>query len=219
MEEELPAWMSDVFSEARLRAYTDFTGGDRTAALRLYWWNVEASAALFGPFHCLEVALRNAVHDRLAEFHGRPDWWTVAPLRSGGLRKVDEARRACQGRGKSGTPDEIVAELSFGFWRQLLTRWNSRDFWVPVVHKAFPGYQGRRDVLDDQVLSLVLLRNRIMHHEPIHHRDLREDHAKLYRIMGYVNQDLAKEIRSMDRFPAVLAAKRDALRGRRPPRF
>ncbi|WP_318208482.1 MULTISPECIES: hypothetical protein [unclassified Streptomyces] len=219
MEHELPAWMPEVFSEARLRAYTEFTKGDHVAAVRLYWWNVEASAALFGPFHCLEVALRNGVHRRLSDFHGRPDWWAVARLGTGGLRKVDEARRVCRDRGKAGTPDEIVAELSFGFWRQLLTRRNDRDFWVPSVHKAFPGYKGSRGALDDSVHSLVLLRNRIMHHEPIHHRDLRADHHKLYRVMGYVNEDLAREIRSMDRFPAILADRTRVLRGHRPPRF
>ncbi|MGJ7415025.1 hypothetical protein AB9128_04065 [Streptomyces cinereoruber] len=218
-DDDLPAWMSEAFSEARLQAYAEFMRGDRAAGARLYWWNNEASAALYGPFHCLEVSLRNSVHRRLSDFHGREDWWAVARLDSRGMGKVDEARRACRRRGKEGTPDEIVAELSFGFWRQLLTRANDRHFWVPAVHKAFPGYQGRRSALDEQVHSLVLLRNRIMHHEPIHHRDLRSDHDKLYRIMGYVNQDLAKEIRAMDRFPAILAAKPDALGGRRPPQF
>ncbi|MEU3748249.1 MULTISPECIES: hypothetical protein [Streptomyces] len=219
MNDELPAWMSEVLSEARLRAYVDFMRGDGPGAVRLYRWNVEASAALFGPFHWLEVALRNSVHNRLSEHHARPDWWAVAPLDGGGVRKVAEARRNCLGRGKAGTPDDIVAELSFGFWGKLLTRSNDRGFWVPVVHKAFPGYQGSRRVLADQVLSLVLLRNRIMHHEPIHHRDLREDHAKLYRVMGYVNQDLAKDVRAMDRFPAILADKPRALRDDRQPRF
>ncbi|MET9955328.1 hypothetical protein ABZ135_27805 [Streptomyces sp. NPDC006339] len=216
---ELPEWMTGALSDPRLGGYLRAAGGDPLRATRLYWWNVEVSAALFGPFHCLEVALRNAVHRELAARYARPDWWRVAPLTAESVRKVDQARGQCLRNGSAGTPDDVVAELSFGFWASLLTKRYDRDLWVPAVHKAFPGYRGRRKGLYDEVWSLVLLRNRIMHHEPVHHRDLRADHAKLYRIMGYVNEVLAKEARLMDRFPKVLAARGDALRGRRPPRF
>ncbi|MFF0477285.1 hypothetical protein [Streptomyces sp. NPDC004284] len=216
---ELPAWMSGSFSEPRLDEYLRAARGNTVRAARLYWWNVEVSGALFGPFHCLEVALRNAVHRELAGHHGRADWWEVAPLSESSRRKVEQAHAQCRRNRSAATPDRVVAELSFGFWASLLTRGYDRTFWVPAVRKAFPGYSGRRDALYDQLWSLVLLRNRIMHHEPVHARDLAADHEKLYRIMGYVNEVLAKEVRSMDRFPEVLAAKGAVLSGRHTPRF
>jgi hypothetical protein len=212
----LPAWMLMAFSEPRLKRYIRAARGDAQAGMRLYWWNIEASAALYGPLHCLEVALRNSLHHRLGLAYGRPDWWDSAPLNLRGQRLVTEASAKCRRRGnRAGTADDVVAELSFGFWVSLLSKASGYDrhFWVPALHKAFPHYSGRRDGLYDSLSSLVLLRNRIMHHEPVHHRDLAADHAKIYRMLGYLSPDLAKEAQAMDRFPAVLEGKGDALRG------
>ncbi|MGW3458268.1 hypothetical protein ACWDE9_01335 [Streptomyces olivaceoviridis] len=171
MTNNLPERMLRAFSRLRLGRYVSAARGNALAARRLYWWNVEASAALYG--------------------------LVPAP------------------------PDSMVAELSFGFWASLVSGGSGYDrlFWVPTVHKAFPHYSGRRDTLYDGLWSLVLLRNRIMHHEPIHHRDLAADHAKIYRMLGYLDPQLAKEAQAMDRFPAVLAGKADTLRGSRPSRF
>ena len=66
---------------------------------------------------------------------------------------------------------------------------------------------------------MVFLRNRIMHHEPIHHRDLRADHRKVYRILGYLSPELAAVATGLDRVPDVLRRRVDVCRGRHPPRF
>ncbi|MFG3047341.1 hypothetical protein ACIPWL_27150 [Streptomyces sp. NPDC090023] len=222
MTEKLPEWMQRVFSKLRLARYVHAARGNTLVAGRLYWWNVEASAALYGSLHCLELALRNAIHSELSRTFQRDDWWTTAPLNPNGLRLVAKARSKCERRGVGpALPDGMVAELSFGFWASLVSGGSGYDrlFWVPTVHKAFPHYSGRRDALYDGLWSLVLLRNRIMHHEPIHHRDLAADHAKIYRMLGYLSPELAKEAQAMDRFPSVLAGRRDALRGSRPSRF
>ncbi|POX65089.1 hypothetical protein C3492_00220 [Streptomyces sp. Ru62] len=222
MTNHLPEWMLRAFSRLRLGRYVSAARGNALVARRLYWWNVEASAALYGSLHCLELALRNALHQQLALSYRRDDWWTTAPLNPNGQRLVAKARSKCERRGLvPAPPDSMVAELSFGFWASLVSGGSGYDrlFWVPTVHKAFPHYSGRRGALYDGLWSLVLLRNRIMHHEPIHHRDLAADHAKIYRMLGYLDPELAKEAQAMDRFPAVLAGKADTLRGARPSRF
>ncbi len=58
-----------------------------------------------------------------------------------------------------------------------------------------------------------------MHHEPVHHRHLAADHDTIYRVLGYLSPQLAKEAQAMDRFRVVLAGRADALRGTRQPRF
>ncbi|MBA8946131.1 hypothetical protein ACWDY7_31800 [Streptomyces calvus] len=221
MTNRLPVWMLRDLSLPRLRRYIRAAHGDAQAAERLYWWNVEVSAALFGSLHCLELALRNALHNALARYHGRPDWWAVAPLNERGHKLVDDARRSCGRRLRRITPDDVVAELSFGFWVSLLSHGSGYDrhFWVPVLHSAFPYYRGRRDRLYRELSSLVLLRNRVMHHEPVHHRHLSADHDTICRVLGYLSPELAKESQMMDRFPEVLASRADVLGGARPPRF
>ncbi|MYW82710.1 Abi-like protein [Streptomyces sp. LaPpAH-199] len=224
MADTLPDWMGGAFSGPRMKPYLEASGGDAARACRLYWWNIEVSAALYGPLHCLEVTLRNALHGVLVERYGRADWWEDAPLNANGHRLVTAARAKCERHGKGRravTADGVVAELSFGFWASLVSKGSryDRDFWVPAVHKAFPHYSGRRDELYAALWSLVLLRNRIMHHEPVHGSPLAVQHAKIYRVLGYLDPDLVTEIRAMDRFPAVLRHRGETCDGTRLPRF
>ncbi len=219
MSTRLPEWMTRDLSLPRLRRYIRAAHGDAREAERLYWWNVEVSAALVGPLHCLELALRNALHGALVRHHGRPDWWEAAPLNERGRQLVESARRSCGRRLRRTTPDDMVAELTLGFWVSLLSTGYDRHFWVPVLNSAFPHYRGPRARLYSDLTSLVLLRNRVMHHEPVHHRHLAADHASIYRVLGYLSPEFAKEAQAMDRFPDVLAARADVVRGVRPPRF
>ncbi|WP_314223798.1 hypothetical protein [Streptomyces zaehneri] len=225
MVDRVLEWMLRSFSGPRLKPYLSAAEGDPEVAMRLYWWNVEASAALYVPMHCVELAVRNALHDSLAVKYGRPDWWTVAPLNQGGKDLVDKARAKCQRdeqrraaeqnrRMRPVMVDDIVTELSFGFWEKLLASRYDRVFWVPTLHKAFPYYTGRRDVLHQDLRVLVRLRNRVGHHEPIHlEKDLYGDHARIYRVLEALSAELAKGVRERDRFLALLDGKDDALRG------
>ncbi|MGW5607329.1 hypothetical protein ACWEWI_14730 [Streptomyces sp. NPDC003753] len=218
----MPEWMTRSFSMPRLRPYLRASGGDAQAAMRLYQWNLEASAALYVPLHCVELAVRNALHDCLVAAYGRPDWWSTAPLNDGGRGLVGKARakseRNEEQRAKEQrrpkrpvTADDVVTELSFGFWAALLVSRYDRVFWVPTLHKAFPYHSGRRDALYEDLWSLVRLRNRVMHHEPIHDGDLESDHARIYRVLGALGPDLAKEVWAMDRFRSVLEGREGAL--------
>ncbi|WP_445402776.1 hypothetical protein ACSMX9_14860 [Streptomyces sp. LE64] len=219
MIDKLPVWLVRAFSRPRLSKYLLAAQGQPRTAVRLYWWNVEAAAALYGPLHCLELALRNALHDQLTDRYGRPDWWHAAPLDQQAQRLVTDAHRKCGRRGIVPAPDSVMAELSFGFWVSLLSRRYDRSLWVPTLHRAFPFLDQPRRSLHDGLSSLVLMRNRIMHHEPVHHRDLSADHVKIYRMLGYLSPELMAEAKGMDRFPGVLADRAATLDGTRPTRF
>ncbi|QLQ40303.2 hypothetical protein [Micromonospora robiginosa] len=222
MSADLPDWTRRAFSAPRMRPYLEAAGNDGREAVALYWWNVEISAAFYGPLHCLEIVLRNALHGQLAARYGRSDWWAAAPLTEHGVRLVEEAADKCRRRlgrrGRSGpTADDVVAELSFGFWVSLLSNRTGSQYdrllWVPTLHQAFRPRSGSRAVLHESLETMRLLRNRIMHHEPIHHRDLAADHRRLYQLLNAIDGVVAKEIRVMDRVPFVLA-RRDAVRSR-----
>ncbi|MFE1288781.1 hypothetical protein [Streptomyces sp. NPDC058751] len=218
MVDRMPEWMKRFFSKPRLKPYLRAVGGDPQAAMRLYWWNVEASAALYGPLQCVELAVRNAMHDCLVAKYGRPDWWEAAPLDVRGKQLVEKARAKCkqneerraeeQRRPKRRvTVDDIVTELNFGFWATLLVKRYDRTFWRIALHEAFPHHSGPRATLSDDLWAVVRLRNRVMHHEPIHEEDLDGDHARIYRVLDALGPDLAKEVRTMDRFRSVLDGK------------
>jgi hypothetical protein len=93
-----PKWIGSALSRARFAPYLAAKGGDLTAAIRLYWWNVEISSAFYPSLHCLEVAIRNAMHARLGAKFRHIDWWNVVPLRDNGRLLVAEAARKVRRR-------------------------------------------------------------------------------------------------------------------------
>jgi hypothetical protein len=210
---ELPGWVERVISVPRFAPYLGALSGDRLVAWDLYQWNVQVSEAFYGPLHCLEICLRNAEHNRLRNRFGTDDWWRVAPLSGSEVAKVTAAKQKLARKGVSlPSADDVVTELSFGFWVSLLSRKYDRHLWVPALHGAFPHYSGRRESLRDNLQTMVLLRNRIMHHEPIHHRHLTADHAKIYRLLGYVEPQFAGWLRDFDRVPEVLTRRPEGRR-------
>lgn len=212
-----PTWVRGALSRARFGPYLLKAGGDVDAALRLYWWNVDVSAAFYPSLHLLEVALRNALHARLSIMLQRTDWWKVA-VRGNGMRLVEDAIAKVRDRKPLSSADDIVAELTFGFWASLISRRYDRTLSVPGLHQAFPHYRGRRNQLHNILWAMVLFRNRIMHHEPIHHRHLVADHATVRKLLGYLSPELVACVEPYDRVPAALrrrAAIFDSA-GRRP---
>lgn len=200
-------WIACGLSSARFKPYLDRCAGDLARAEQLYWWNVDVSSAFYTPLHCLEVCLRNALHAELVVRQGRADWWATAALDDDGKHQVDAASNKL-GMRRSGVtgPDDIVAELSLGFWVSLLSQRYDQVFWTPALYRAFrPGYTGRRDALHRNLDHLRRFRNRIMHHEPVYHRRLSVDHKRIYELVGYLVPEMLGRLEAVDRVPAALA--------------
>jgi hypothetical protein len=84
-----------ALSPERLSTYLAAAHGDHAAALRLYVWNTEVSAALYGPLQALEIVVRNAFHRELAAVYGAA-WYDhpQVPLTPFALARVADAKDA-----------------------------------------------------------------------------------------------------------------------------
>jgi hypothetical protein len=210
-------------SSERIDPYLKACDGDLTAALRLYAINIELSAAFTGPLHVFEVILRNALYTALVSHFSRADWWNHHRIQ---LHRVahlmlEEANRTLHGKNKFVTPGRIVAELSLGFWVSLLGKGNNYEtrLWRPALRLAFPNYQGHMKGLNEELNTIRLLRNRISHLEPIHHRDLAADHRKIIRVVGYISHEAVEFIRQHERVSHALDRQPAVRRGEALPSF
>jgi hypothetical protein len=111
-----------TLSPERLSTYLAAANGDHAAALRLYVWNTEISAAFYGPLQALEFLVCNAFHRELAAVCGLA-WYDNprVPLTPFARARVADAKETLRRANRPLDPGRIVAELSFGFWEQLLT--------------------------------------------------------------------------------------------------
>ena len=166
------------------RAESERSGRDE---LDLYLWDRDLSAAAMADIAILEVALRNSMSTALERRAERADWYSVDI----GLdnRSLAAVTRAWQNVPSSRrTPGRVVAQLTFGFWRNLLEAGGDLGFgplkrragyetlWRTDLHTAFPGGRAVAAAADAQftrgwtlgvVKNVHALRNRAAHHEPV----------------------------------------------------
>ena len=145
------------------------------------------------------MALRNAVHRRLAHRYGEA-WYDIgkAGLDRGATERIAGARAELARDGHGDDPPRIVAALSFGFWVSLLGPGGRLDdgrkanyqmtLWRPALRGAFAHCANlNRKQAHGPLNGLRTLRNRIAHHEPIFARDLARDHEHVLEVAGWIS--------------------------------
>ena len=199
-------------TQARLGPYLAETGNDYALAEELYVWNLRVSGAFHEVLGVFEVVLRNALCEQLRHWHGkRTGTWLDDPTSTFDARRIEQIKAACQAlsqKGKPLTEGHIVAELSFGFWRFLLSKRYQNTLWAPHLRKAFPGMKPqRREVVYKHAEELLTLRNRIAHHEPIHRFPLADLHAAMLLVTSWIDPGMSNWLANLSRVPSVLTGK------------
>ena len=192
----------------------------------LYEWNLRLRAALMRDIAHIEIAVRNA-YDRAMRQHWQgADHWlldpaspVLAPLwRTRRGRRADmnarnrstvaDARFRCGG--PSAKPGQVIAELSFGFWRHCTDAAHEKALWVPYLHHAWPK-KTSRVALERSMTTINTARNRASHHEPLFGaklgRDLTAAHAEVLRLSALLSPELAEYIRDTTTVTATLTAR------------
>jgi len=165
--------------------------GGGPSAVDLYGWNAQVAAALFMPLHICEVVLRNAIADALEQAYGSKWPWSQGFERS--LRDPASEwspRRELVGvRRRFRNPSQVIPELKFAFWQDMMTQRHDRRLWDSGIHLVFPNLDSRvstsqlRHGIYLDIKTLRELRNRIAHHEPILKRDLMDDYQRMVRLV------------------------------------
>jgi len=200
---------------ARFDKYVIAAGGDPSAGLQLYQWNIAVSGALHEAISQLEVLLRNALDEQLRRYHGKVhsgggDWYAdlAVPLQADLRSQVAVARGRARKGGRPEVHGKVIAELTFGFWRYLLDARHQATLWAPALRHAFPHLRPRvRSQVYDRVERLHRLRNRVAHHEPLYGLPLEQAWRELVEVCGYVDPTTAAWVWSSSRLPAVLAQR------------
>jgi hypothetical protein len=230
------AVLESVISSARLAPYLAAASGDLQNALDLYVWNIGASAALFGPLQVLEIAFRNAMDRELRALCG-PSWHSGAAFASiaasvrGRARRapdllfgVRSARKVLIRAFRSAHPravalpqfttDQIVAAMTFGSWTTMLGPSFEPDLWAPALRRAFPNYSSvahakfSRPPIAARFEDLRVLRNRVMHHEPLIKRtSLVSDFDHIVEASAWISRETAEWIQHHARFRDVLSVR------------
>ncbi len=175
-----------LFSKARIARYISACKGDANKGLNLYRYNIQASQALYPVISILEVALRNSIDRELSKHYEDLNWlitqrvdFAKNPLlvykdKYGNKRldlffrnKLEEAENKLKYKGASINHVKLLAELTFGFWVKFFDT-NPIKILKGVPLQAFTNRPGvKLTKVHSHLNSIVNLRNRISHSEPI----------------------------------------------------
>jgi hypothetical protein len=179
-------------SRSRLSKYLQKTGGDIHKALQIYHWNSMLSQSLYFPLQHWEITLRNKLNEFLIYKYG-PAWPTNSNLRRNlagqDRQRLDEVVERLAGKLAPAQPttDQIVADLSAGFWvSQFSSRYKAHYNWTNnLKFRIFVHNTKISSELAHQYCSdLLKLRNRVAHHEPILHLPLVQMRENLITILA-----------------------------------
>ncbi len=175
-----------LFSQIRLTRYLNACGGDPNKAILLYKYNIQASQALYPLISVLEIALRNGIDRELRKHFTDPDWLIsrrndfanhpdmVYKDRHGNIvsdhfftEKLARAEDKLNYRGIHINHGKLLAELTFGFWVKFFDT-NSIKILKGRPLQAFHNKPHiKLALVHSHLNSIVALRNRISHSEPI----------------------------------------------------
>lgn len=196
---------ADVLSTDRFATYRYWANGDDALALRLYTFNVQLSAALYGPLHMLEVALRNRADAQLTAVYG-PDWLDDPVALPGRYQQesVTKARATLHRERKPANHGQMVAELTFGFWSSLFGH-DATHLWQHL-RPIFQAKGIQRGLIAGQLRDLRHLRNRVAHYEPILAQPLAQRYGNLTTLTGWLSPTAAAWIAQTSTWGALYPA-------------
>ena len=198
----------DALSRERLIPYLVAVGHHEKAAIDLYAWSMRLSESFYPLLSVTEVALRNAVANRIREIHG-DTWWESKDFHDaiGKTAKgtVLRSRNQRLSEKKYVTHGCMVAELTFGFWTKMLLPKHETKYWSPL-HDVFPTLPSSISLadLERRCQDVTILRNRIFHHEPLLGREITRDFAETLELVSWIDPRLSAWIKPQLRIMAVL---------------
>ncbi len=202
--------LEKLLSRARLAGYsTSFAVSKYDSPLKVYKWNMCLAEALYPLPQTVEVGLRNAINELVAEHYKSPNWILGVDLLNTSAVIVVQRQKEQLSKDATGpvTIGKIIASLNFGFWTSLLDAPYEEKFWrTKILKYTFPNMP--RELRTRKNISTVFakirrLRNRIFHYEPIWHwQDLLQQHDLIVEAINWLGPQL-QELIEIDRFKEV----------------
>jgi len=198
-----------AISHERLNAYRHHGSCNDDAELFAHYaWNMALSESFYTPLQCLEISLRNSVHDA-ATAHFKTDTWFDLPnvLFLQEFNKVQVAKTTLVKCKKPLDAGRIIPELTFGYWTSLFDVRYEKILWPWLLKPVVPNMPRHiriRKNLSKRLNRVRILRNRIFHHEPIWHwRDLQSQHSDILETIAWVNPAMRVFVPPFDRFEEI----------------
>ena len=113
----------------------------------------------------------------------------------------------------STTTGKIIPEINFVFWEKMFTGRFDAQIWNPHLFAVMPNIntaltvQQARSKINQDILSLRFLRNRIAHHEPVLNMSLINELNTIQELISFRCPDTAAWMLNNQQATALIAAR------------
>ncbi len=164
-----------------------------------YIENLQLSKEFYIPLSILEVSLRNSLNSFFNKKVGQNWLFNTTFIKPYMQNKIDTAVTILKQQGKDITQDNLIAELSFGFWIVLIKKPFQEYLRYKDLKEIFPNITIEKDIkvnrhyIFTKVNNIRLFRNKVFHFDKIINKDeyknIEED---IYLIIRYFDEKLYK---------------------------
>lgn len=213
-----------IISPKRMERYLLATGKRKKRAILLYNANLNLSKEVYVVLSYFEVALRNAINDRLVPLFGS-DWLRDSALpggrfdnkRSEHMCKVIAKRYDSLVKDGEYSHSKLLSSLEFGIWKYMFADYQYKVT-GQVLLSIFPNKpkssaikQFDNTYFFNELNYINVLRNRIAHQEPLcfsHHTQKVDTNyvyaqyrriIKLFTMMGIDSKQLLKNMNNVEK--------------------
>jgi hypothetical protein len=208
--------LNSVFSTKRLSTYLVETNSS-DQVLTKYNSNIMLSEAMIPTLHYLEICLRNRINQVLRRHYSSS--WLMAPsnpqlISEKDVKKINEIiSKIERGNKIEVAHDDVVAQMTFGFWSSFFHRkydpliWHRKDTFK-IVFPNLSRIHRKRSYVEDRIIKIKMLRNRIAHHEPVWNlkTSILDINSMCYELIEAISYDAINMLKMIDRFPKVYAS-------------
>lgn len=199
--------LSKTLSTERFERYLAMCNNNAHSAIDLYSINVLLSERLYCGLHMLEVTLRNVIDNALSSAY-HSEWYNDDTIVTLPLQKklIAEAKKKL-GRFKHNySRGHVIAELNLGFWTSFFHS-EYETLWQQTLYKIARTAEGKhykRKYFSKRLSDIRNLRNRVAHHEPITHLNLKLLYQDIVDVISALSPEAYEWVSYHSSFPELL---------------
>ena len=181
--------LEKFLSKEKLKPYFKIDGNK---IIDLFVLNLNISSELYKILQIFELSTRNIFNEYLSKRYSF-NWINRKDVLSGnnGLNNklyndIQLTKNSLKNNNYNN--NAIIANLSLGFWVNLLSFDNNDKIWQPSLKKIFNGYT--RNEIQNIFRDIKDIRNRIAHHETIIFKNIKFTIENLFDVLKIYSNDL-----------------------------
>ena len=164
-----------------------------------YLMNIKFSRDFYIPLSVVEVSFRNSLNQFYTEKIGENWLEQNSILQPNAQKSISNSKNILKQQKKIISQDNLIAELSFGFWVKLLTKVYSRYLRYNDLKQIFPNLPSKKDksinrhFIFTKLNNIRLFRNKVFHHDKIISKvEYQNMMDEIYEVLGYFDDKIVK---------------------------